>query len=135
MRSLAARALACVVCATLVGACAASAPDEPLKLERNMLTVDNRTSNGWTNVEVLLNGYYGGTVPSIPAGGRLQIPLDSFTTGFGQRFNFNRMQVKSVELRASQSSGTPLRATYSAMNQRWANIFRSTGPHLKSWEY
>ena len=73
-----------------------------------MLTVDNRTSHGWTNVEVWLNKYYGGTVASIPAGGRLQIPLDSFTTGFGQRFNFNRMQVKTVELRATLPDGKRL---------------------------
>ncbi len=33
------------------------------------------------------------------------MPLDSFTTGFGQRFNFNRMQVKTVELHATLPDG------------------------------
>ena len=105
MRGLSAGVLACAACATLLAGCQSSAPDEPLKLERNMLTVDNRTSSGWTNVEVWLNSYYGGKVPPIPAGGRLQVPLDSFTTGFGQRFNFNRMQVKTVELHATLPDG------------------------------
>lgn len=107
MRGLPAGVLGCVVCATLFIACAASAPDEPLKLEPNMLTVDNRTSRGWTNVEVWLNTYYRGKVPSIPAGGRLQVPLDSFTTGFGQRFDFHRMQVKTLELHGTLPDGKP----------------------------
>jgi len=107
MRGPAAGVLACVACATLLVACGASAPDEPLKLERNLLTVDNRTSHGWTNVEIWLNSYYRGRVPPIPAGGRLQVPLDSFTTGFGRRFDFDHMQVKTLEVHGTLPDGKP----------------------------
>jgi len=83
-------------------------PDEPLKLERNMLTVDNRSSRDWTNVEIWLNTYYRITTSSVPAGGRVQAPLDTFVAGFGQRFDFHRMQVKDLRLTAKLPDGTPL---------------------------
>jgi len=37
-------------------------------------------------------------VPKIAAGSRLQVPLDSFVAGFGQRFDFHRTQVTDVRL-------------------------------------
>ena len=40
------------------------------------------------------------TTPSIPPGGRFQAPLDTFVAGFGQRFDFSRMQVKDLRLTA-----------------------------------
>ena len=107
LRGLAAGVLACVACATVWAACGAPAADEPLRLERNLLTVDNRTSRDWTNVEIWLNSSYRGRVPPIAAGGRLQVPLNSFTTGFGRRFDFNRMQVKTLELHGTLPDGKP----------------------------
>jgi hypothetical protein len=77
-------------------------PQEPLKLEGNRLTVDNRTADDWTNVEIWLNTYYRVTVPSIAAGGRFQVPLDMFVAGLGQRFNFQRMQVRDLKLKAKR---------------------------------
>ena len=64
-------------------------PVDPLQLEGNLLTVDNRTSDDWTNVEIWLNTYYRVTVRSIPATSRFQAPLDTFVAGFGQCFNFH----------------------------------------------
>ena len=43
-----------------------------------MLTVDNRTSRDWRQVEIWLNTYYRLTTAAIPAGGRFQAPLDVF---------------------------------------------------------
>jgi len=71
-------------------------PQDPLTLEGNLLTVDNRSSSEWTNVEIWLNTYYRVTTTSIPAGGRFQVPLDAFVAGFGQRFNFRRAQIVGV---------------------------------------
>ncbi len=82
-------------------------PDEPLKLERNMLTVDNQSSRDWTNVEIWLNTYYRITTSLVPAGGRLQAPLDTFVAGFGQRFDFHRMMVRDLRLTAKLPDGTP----------------------------
>ena len=84
------------------------APDEPLKIEGNVVTVDNRSSRDWAQVEVWLNTYYRVTAASIPAGGRTQMPLDTFVAGFGQRFDFHRMQVRDLRLTAKLPDGAPI---------------------------
>jgi hypothetical protein len=83
-------------------------PSEPLQLEPNRLTVDNRSSHDWTAVEIWLNTYYRVTTPSIPAGGRFQVGLDSFVAGFGQRFDYHRMQVNDLRLTAKLPDGKPV---------------------------
>jgi hypothetical protein len=70
-----------------------------------MLTVDNRSKSDWQNVEIWLNTYYRVKTDSIPANGRFQAPLDIFVAGFGQRFEFRRMQVKDLRLTATQPDG------------------------------
>ena len=45
---------------------------------------------------------------SIPAGGRLQVPLDAFVAGFGQRFDYRRTQITDLRLKAKLPDGTPL---------------------------
>jgi hypothetical protein len=93
-----------------LAACAACAPraSDPLQLDRNILTVDNRSSSDWNDVEIWLNRYFRVTVRSIPAKSRFQAPLDTFVGGFGQRFNFHSMQVKDLRLTAKQPDGKPL---------------------------
>jgi len=73
-----------------------------------MLTVDNRSSEEWKNVQIWLNTYYRVTAPSIPPMGRLQAPLDTFVAGFGQRFQFRRMQIRDLRLTATLPDGKPL---------------------------
>ncbi len=95
----------------VAAACAAACskvPLEPLKLEGNLLTVDNQTAREWSNVEIWLNTYYRVTARSIPAGGRFQTPLDMFVAGFGQRFDFRRAQVRDLRLTARLPDGQPL---------------------------
>ena len=97
--------------AIMVGVLAAGCykpPPEVLILNGNVLTVDNRTKHDWSNVEVWLNTYYRAAFSSIPAGGRMQAPLNYFVAGFGQRFNFDRMQVRDLRLTAKLPDGTPL---------------------------
>jgi hypothetical protein len=96
-----------VLCLALLGSCA-KPPLEPLRLDGNMLTVDNRTSRDWMQVEIWLNTYYRLTTAAIPAGGRFQAPLDVFVAGFGQRFDFHRMQVRDLRLTAKLPGGEPL---------------------------
>jgi hypothetical protein len=81
---------------------------DPMVLERNMLTVSNQSSTAWTGVEIWLNTYYRVTTSSVPAGGRFQAPLDTFVAGFGQRFDFHRMQVKDLRLTAKLPDGSPV---------------------------
>ena len=83
-------------------------PVEPLKLEGNTLTVDNQSSRDWTHVEIWLNTYYRVTAASIPAGGRAQVPLDTFVAGFGQRFNYRRAQITDLRLMATLPDGSPI---------------------------
>jgi hypothetical protein len=83
-------------------------PDDPMKLERNLLTVTNQSSKDWTGVEVWLNTYYRVTAPSVAAGSRFQAPLDTFVAGFGQRFDFHRMQIRDLRLTAKLPDGTPI---------------------------
>ena len=105
------RALLVLTAAAVVSACSLGcykAPVEPLTLEGNLLTVNNGSGDEWTHVEIWLNQNFRMITPSIPAGGRFQATLDTFVTGFGQRFNFNRMQVKDVRLMAKLPDGKPV---------------------------
>jgi hypothetical protein len=85
-----------------------STPSEPLKLDGDRLTVDNRSGRDWSSVEIWLNTYYRVTVPSIPANGRFQTPLDNFVAGYGQRFQFRSMQIHDLRLTAKLPDGSPL---------------------------
>ena len=81
---------------------------EPLQLERNKLTVLNTSKDEWTNVEIWLNRYFQARVPSIAPGGRLDAPLDRFISGYGQPFDYRRIQVTELTLTARRPDGTPL---------------------------
>jgi hypothetical protein len=96
------------IAAALVITACSPPPVEPLKLDGNMLTVDNRSDVEWKNVEIWLNTYYRVKTDSIPAKGRFQAPLDAFVAGFGQRFEFRRMQVKDLRLNATSPDGKPV---------------------------
>jgi hypothetical protein len=93
--------------AALDAAACTKLPEDPLKLERNLLTVTNQSGTDWAGVEVWLNTYYRITTASIPAGGRFQAPLDTFVAGFGQRFDFRRMQIRDLRLTAKRPDGKP----------------------------
>jgi len=102
--------LAGLIVAVAASGCSSCAgrPEDPLQLDGNLLTVDNRTSTDWTNVEIWLNTYYRVTASSIPAKTRFQAPLDTFVAGFGQRFDFRRAQIKELRLTAKLPDGRPL---------------------------
>jgi len=104
---MARRLLAAAIVAILAAGCSGRPPD-PIQLQRSLLTVTNQSRQDWSNVEIWLNTYFRVTVPSIPAGSRFQTTLDAFVTGFGQRFNFARMQVKDLRLTAKLPDGTPV---------------------------
>jgi len=91
----------------ILSACSAPPPD-PIRLEGNLMTVENRTAQDWQHVEIWLNQYYRVTTPSIPAGGRFQAPLDAFVAGFGQRFDFRRAQIRDLRLTATAAGGAPV---------------------------
>jgi hypothetical protein len=89
-------------------ACGSRAPAEPLRLDHGQLTVDNRSDQEWTNVEIWLNQYFRVTTASIPPKGRFQANVNSFVSGWGQRFDFNHMQIRDLRLKATLPDGKPL---------------------------
>jgi hypothetical protein len=80
---------------------------EPITLERNMLTVDNRSAEDWNHVEIWLNTYYRVTSNAVPAKSRFQAPLDTFVAGYGQRFDWRRAPIKTLRLTATLPDGKP----------------------------
>jgi hypothetical protein len=105
--------LRCAMAAALLIVAAArcsgpSAPPEPMLLDGNVLTVDNRTSDDWTSVEIWLNRSFRATASSIRAGSRFQAPLDGFVSGYFQRFDVRSMPVRELTLTAKLPDGTPL---------------------------
>jgi len=97
-----------VVLIALLAVSCYKAPLEPLRLDGNMLTVDNQTVTDWTNVEVWVNSHYRVITASIPAHSRFQAPLDTFVEGFGHRFDFKRQQVRDVRMTAHLPDGKPI---------------------------
>ena len=88
-------------------------PAEPSIYQRGArIVVENPTKMDWTDVQVTINAYYRGVSPKLSAGGRLEAPLDGFTTGLGQRFNPARETVRHVEVRATTAAGQPVSLTW-----------------------
>ena len=92
----------------LASGCRKETPIDPLTLDGNLLTVDNRSSRDWTDVDVSINRYFHVTTPRIAAGGRAQVTLDSFVGGFGRRFNYHQIQMTDLRLTAKLPDGKPL---------------------------
>jgi hypothetical protein len=84
---------------------------EAITLERNILTVDNRSAQDWHHVEIWLNTYYRVTKDAVPAQSRFQAPLDTFVAGYGQRFDWRRAPIRGVRLTATLADGRPLELT------------------------
>jgi hypothetical protein len=83
-------------------------PADPLQLDGGTLTVDNRTSEDWKDVEIWINQYFRVTVPKIAAGARFQVPLNAFVSGYAQRFDNHRAAIKDLRLTAKQPDGKPV---------------------------
>jgi hypothetical protein len=109
-RPLFTRVVWCLAAVALAAApaCREKPAIEPFQLDGNLLTVNNRSTSDWKDVEIKLNLNHTVRVPSIAAGARMQVPLDAFVAGFGQRFNYKRTQITDLRLTATLPDGTPL---------------------------
>jgi hypothetical protein len=110
------RALFAVAAATVVALLAAVGCTQPrraaLQLDGNRLTVYNDTAEEWRDVEIRLNHHFRVQPDDMPPGAIFQAPLDSFVAGYGQRFNFQTMQITDLRLTAKRASGEPLELQY-----------------------
>jgi len=103
-----ASALSALLLILLIGACSSGPPPEVLTLDRGKLTVNNHTDEEWRNVEIWVNNYYRVVVPSIAPKGLFEVQLDSFISGYGQRFDYRRAQITALRLSARRPNGEQL---------------------------
>ena len=92
-------------------ACASTPPIDPLRLEGDRLTVNNRTPDAWNDVEIKINRQYRVAVPQILAGQRFDASLEAFLDVYGNHFRYTHQQVKDVHLTAKLPSGQPVDLT------------------------
>jgi hypothetical protein len=95
--------LTAAVCAS-----ACSKPRDPLMIQNGRLIVENQTDEDWTNVRISVNRYFHGGAPSLAKRGRMDVRLGELVSGYGQKFDFNRMQIKDLRLTATRPNGEPL---------------------------
>jgi hypothetical protein len=107
--------LACVVIALAAPACGEER--DPIQVEGAIVTVTNSSSDEWQDVEVWVNDHYRATADSVPAGGRLDVPLRNMVTGFGQRYDPRRQPVSGIEVTA-RSTGGDVRLVWGAGRRR-----------------
>lgn len=81
---------------------------DPITLEEGIITVENQTDSEWKDVRLVVNDYFGGAVPSLAPGARLNAVLSNLQTGFGQRFDRGRMSVRKIEVTATDANGKPV---------------------------
>lgn len=93
-------------------------PRRPIRIEGRVLTVENTSSGEWVQVEIWLNDHYRVTRPRMPAGERLEVPLDGFVAGFGQRFDPRRQVVRGIEVTAATRDGTPVTIVWGSGRRR-----------------
>jgi hypothetical protein len=117
---------AIVAVAALI-ACSSRAPEQPLKLDGNLLTVDNRSNQNWTKVEIWLNSYYRVTIPSLLSGGRFTVTLDDFVASQGQRFDLRRMPVHDLRLVAKLPDGSPIEIDKEFSANTLVDAFKGVG--------
>jgi hypothetical protein len=104
------RAVALGLIVALATAC--SVPKDAIVVEEGMIVVENLTAREWRNVRITLNDHFGGSVPVLEPGGRLNAPLSQFQTGLGQKFDRGRQSVFKVEVTATEPDGKPVTLTW-----------------------
>jgi hypothetical protein len=113
---------------SMMGAAACSSPKiEPLVLQGNMLAVNNTTDESWSDVAIWVNRYFRAIVPSIPAHSRADLTLDSFISGYGQRFDRHRIQLTDLKLTAKRPDGKPLELKYDFEKAGLAAVMEKMG--------
>ena len=100
------RILAIAAAGLALAAACSIRPVEVLQLDGNQLTVLNHSGGDWTDVEVWINRQFRVTTPRILNEQAYHARLDHFVTGYGQRFNFSRMQINDVRMNARGPDGT-----------------------------
>jgi len=96
----------------LVLAAACTERRDPITLEEGVISIENQTRSEWRDVRVVVNDYFGGTVPLLAPGARMNAVLSNMQTGLGQRFDRSRMSVYKIEVTATDADGRPVKLTW-----------------------
>ena len=107
MRALLAAAVLTTISLSIT-ACAKTPAVEPFLLEGSRLTVNNTSSDNWTDVEIKINRQYRVAAPQILSGQRFDVSLDAFLDVYGNHFYYRRQQIKDVHLTARVKDGPPV---------------------------
>jgi hypothetical protein len=91
-------------------ACTSRPPIDPLRLNGGRLTVNNRTTDVWNDVEIKINRQYRVVVPQILPGQRFDAPVEAFLDVYGNHFRYTHQQIKDVHLTGT-ANGKPLDLT------------------------
>jgi hypothetical protein len=117
-----------VILAALIILAGCSGPRaDPIELDGNLLTAVNRSEQDWTDVEIWINRQFRVTAPKIAPSQAFRAPLDHFVTGYGQRFNFSRMQVRDVRLNARRPDGSPFEIRKQFQGNALSDVLKGVG--------
>ncbi len=101
----------------LAAACSKDVPP-PIQVRDTDVVVENQTSAAWSGVEVWVNDHFRGLAPTLVAGQRLVVPLDSLVAAYGQRFDRHRQAVFGVLVKARSADGSDVRVMWGKVNRR-----------------
>lgn len=90
-------------------------PPEPIEVDPDrQVTVFNRTTQEWLDLEVRVNRYYVVPLPSLAAGGRFDLPVSRLQGGFGRYFDPARENIRQVEVTGRARDGSAVRLEWRA---------------------
>lgn len=101
-----------VVGASLLSRCCRTDERQAIRVEEDRVVVTNLTGTSWSDVTLWLNEYYRAQAPSLAPNQRLEVPLDVFVAGFGQRFDRERQPPAGLVLTAHGGDGTAITLTW-----------------------
>ena len=78
---------------------------DPIRIQENLVIIQNQTSRDWRNVVITVNDHFRGGTPLLAAGAQLTAPLSQFQTAYGQRYDFSRQHVFKIEVAGTDSNG------------------------------
>jgi len=99
-----------VIAALALAAC--SSGRAPIRVEGDIVVVENQSAQEWRNVVITVNDHFRGGSPTLAPGGRLTAPLSGFQTAFGQRFDRAHQSVAKIEVAATDAAGRPVALTW-----------------------
>ena len=117
------RRLAIVLLVLVVGAALLSRycrrdQRQAILVEEGRVVVTNLTGTRWSKVEIWLNDYYRAQAEALAPDQRLEVPLNVFIAGYGQRFEPQRQQPAGIEVTARGEKGEPIILTWGSGRRR-----------------